>query len=125
MPSPGSLLKSLTAHLLGDDSPASQVSDSVHLPFPCPIFPLFSSKVCRALSGNILGLDGWGVWLTVQQSLCQYDKCRGSFCVGFMMIVGQRFVGQMLGGSNLIQFGQLCLEVKYLRVLFQLNRPEF
>lgn len=42
-----------------------------------------------------------------------------------MMIVGQRFVGQMLGGSNLVQFGQLCLEVKYLRVLFQLNRPEF
>lgn len=62
---------------------------------------------------KILGLNGWNIWVTVQQANKESYATEMSvvthFAEGFMMTVGQR-----LSGSKLAQSGQLWLEVKYL-----------
>lgn len=65
------------------------------------------------LSSKILGLNGWNVWVTVQQANKQSYATEMSivthFAEPFMMIMGLR-----LSGSQLVKLGQLWLAVKYL-----------
>lgn len=102
MPSPNSLLNSLTIHLLGDDGCASQVSDSVYLPFSYSIFLFcfFFCKISRFLSSKILGLNGLNVWVTVQRMNKQIYPTEMSvvthFAEQFMVIVDQRLSGTSL-----------------------------